>query len=123
VQNYANDVVAALMDACVLKGVAEPVIISESGRALASHSSVLVFDVTHAPHHTIKPGRMDNVPEVESVLLEAVQSSNPQPQDAGEYLLSTFYQVYDFGCSLPLVVHDDFKDAAAILTKPISIFV
>lgn len=97
-QNYANDVVAALMDACVLKGVAEPVIISESGRALASHSSVLVFDVTHAPHHTMKPGRMDNAPEAESVhldLLRNVRTSNPQSQDAGEYLLATFYQVHD----------------------------
>ncbi|CAM6038232.1 unnamed protein product, partial [Sphagnum compactum] len=55
-QNYANDVVAALMDACLLKGVAEPVIISESGRALASHSSVLVFDVlsaSHYPYHSV----------------------------------------------------------------------
>jgi len=117
VQNYANDVVAALVDACVLKGVAEPVIVSESGRALASHSSVLVFDVTHAPHHTMKPGPMDNVPEIESVLLRTVQTSNSQSQDAGEYLLSTFYQVHDFESSLPLDIKDDFKDVVAILAK------
>jgi arginine decarboxylase len=98
VQNYANDVVAALMDACVLKGVAEPVVVSESGRALASHSSVLVFDVLHAHHHIQKPGRMDNAIEDERLHLDPLGNghiSNSQSNDAGEYLLSTFYQVLD----------------------------
>lgn len=47
-QAYANDVVAAVMDACSLKGVPHPCITSESGRALASHQSVLVFNVRNA---------------------------------------------------------------------------
>lgn len=48
-QAYANDVVAAVVDACRLKGVAHhPCITSESGRALASHQSVLVFNVRNA---------------------------------------------------------------------------
>ena len=45
IQNYANDVVAALQDVCLERGIAAPTIISESGRALASHHSVLIFDV------------------------------------------------------------------------------
>lgn len=45
IQNYANDVVAAVKDACMIKGVPDPVLISESGRALASHMTVLVLDV------------------------------------------------------------------------------
>ena len=97
-QNYANDVVAALMDACVLKGVAEPVVVSESGRALASHSSVLVFDVLHAPHHSKNSGCMDNVLEDELLDLDALRNGhvgNPKSHDAGEYLLSTFIQVLD----------------------------
>ncbi|KAG0615464.1 hypothetical protein M758_5G043300 [Ceratodon purpureus] len=96
-QNYANDVVAALMDACVLKGVAEPVVVSESGRALASHSSVLVFDVLHAHHHIKKPGRVDKVLEEERLQLDPLSNghvSTSQSHDAGEYLLSTFHQVY-----------------------------
>lgn len=48
IQNYANDVVAAIKDACVPAKVAMPTIVSESGRALASHQSVLVFDVLGA---------------------------------------------------------------------------
>ena len=44
-QSYANDVVAEINDACKQAKIAAPTIISESGRALASHQSVLVFDV------------------------------------------------------------------------------
>jgi arginine decarboxylase len=45
IQEYANDVVAATQEACTKAGVACPTIISESGRAIAAHQSVLVFDV------------------------------------------------------------------------------
>ncbi|MCS7293034.1 MAG: biosynthetic arginine decarboxylase [Gloeomargarita sp. SKYBB_i_bin120] len=44
-QNYANDVVAAIKDACMQKNLPVPTIISESGRALTAHQSVLVFNV------------------------------------------------------------------------------
>lgn len=44
-QNYANDIVAEVKEACEDVGVQVPVLISESGRAIASHHSVLVFDV------------------------------------------------------------------------------
>lgn len=44
-QNYANDIVAQIKDACDMGRVSHPTIISESGRAIASHQSVLVFDI------------------------------------------------------------------------------
>lgn len=44
-QNYANDVVAEVKEACVERNLPVPTLISESGRAIASHQSVLVFDV------------------------------------------------------------------------------
>lgn len=44
-QNYAYDIVAELKDACAEHNVSVPTIISESGRAIASHQSVLIFDV------------------------------------------------------------------------------
>ncbi len=44
-QNYANDVVATVRECCAPHGVAVPTLVSESGRAIASHFSVLVFDV------------------------------------------------------------------------------
>ncbi len=44
-QNYANDIVAELKDTCAERGIPVPTLISESGRAIASHQSVLIFDV------------------------------------------------------------------------------
>jgi arginine decarboxylase len=44
-QNYANDIVAEVKEACEEAEITAPVLISESGRALASHQSVLIFDV------------------------------------------------------------------------------
>lgn len=45
IQNYANDVVAEIKDCCEAAKLPVPTLISESGRALASHQSVLIFDV------------------------------------------------------------------------------
>ncbi|WP_019507534.1 biosynthetic arginine decarboxylase [Pleurocapsa sp. PCC 7319] len=44
-QNYANDIVAQVKDACDLGEVPVPILVSESGRAIAAHQSVLIFDV------------------------------------------------------------------------------
>ncbi len=44
-QNYANDVVATVRECCEPDGVTVPTLVSESGRAIASHFSVLVFNV------------------------------------------------------------------------------
>ncbi len=44
-QNYANDIVAELKDTCTERNIPVPTLISESGRAVASHQSVLIFDV------------------------------------------------------------------------------
>lgn len=44
-QEYANDVVSTLQSLCDEKGVPHPHIITESGRALVAHNSVLIFNV------------------------------------------------------------------------------
>ncbi|MBM5796842.1 MAG: biosynthetic arginine decarboxylase [Cyanobacteria bacterium M_surface_10_m2_119] len=44
-QNYANDVVATVREGCEAHGVPVPTLVSESGRAIASHFSVLVLNV------------------------------------------------------------------------------
>nr|WP_246199347.1 biosynthetic arginine decarboxylase [Sodalinema gerasimenkoae] len=44
-QNYANDIVAEVKEACEEKQQAVPTLISESGRAIASHHSLLIFNV------------------------------------------------------------------------------
>jgi len=47
-QEYANDVVAEIQQVCDAAGIPHPGIISESGRAIAAHHSVLLFDVLGA---------------------------------------------------------------------------
>src|SRR5213082_1252898 len=43
-QEYANDVVWNIMDVCDSEGVSHPTIVSESGRAIVAHHSVLVLE-------------------------------------------------------------------------------
>lgn len=45
VQEYANDVVSIIQGVCEEKSVTMPTIVTEAGRALVAHHSVLVFDV------------------------------------------------------------------------------
>ncbi len=54
-QEYANDVVSAVQEACDARGIAHPHIVSESGRALVAHHSVLVFDVLGRAQLAIEP--------------------------------------------------------------------
>ncbi len=61
IQEYAYDVVVACRDACDNAGLPHPDIITESGRAMVSHNSVLVFNVlgiSHmvADHRPVQPG-------------------------------------------------------------------
>jgi arginine decarboxylase len=44
-QEYANDIVAAIQDACEAHELPHPDILTESGRALVAHHSVLVFNI------------------------------------------------------------------------------
>ena len=45
IQEYAYDIVAAIAEACNKAEITHPTIVSESGRAIAAHQSVLVFEV------------------------------------------------------------------------------
>ncbi|MDE6228925.1 MAG: biosynthetic arginine decarboxylase, partial [Muribaculaceae bacterium] len=44
IQEYANDAVSALVDACVKNDLPQPNIITESGRSLSAHHSILIFE-------------------------------------------------------------------------------
>jgi len=75
IQNYANDVVAHVKDACVARELPMPTLISESGRAISSHQSVLVFDVLGTS--------------------EATPSTAPAPYEDGEHnLIRELWDVY-----------------------------
>jgi arginine decarboxylase len=79
-QNYANDVVAGVKDACDERKIQVPIIISESGRAIASHQSVLVFDVlgtSDVPREVPEPID-ENAHQIPRNLYEIYQSISPE---------------------------------------------
>src|SRR5213596_213421 len=53
-QEYANDVVWNIMDVCDSEGVAHPAIVSEGGRAIVAHHSVLVMEAFSSIEKTPK---------------------------------------------------------------------
>jgi len=53
-QEYANDIVYRIKSVCDKEGIAHPTILSESGRALTSHYSVLVTNV--CDHNAVEHG-------------------------------------------------------------------
>jgi arginine decarboxylase len=55
VQEYANDVVSTIQTACEEAKVPEPTIITENGRAMVAHHSVLVFDVLGVNRNEASP--------------------------------------------------------------------
>ncbi|MEM6255845.1 MAG: biosynthetic arginine decarboxylase [Cyanobacteria bacterium P01_D01_bin.156] len=79
-QNYANDVVAEVKEACSAKNLPVPTLISESGRAIASHQSVLVFDVLGSsdvrPQVPFEPSPKDHA--ILKELYDAYKSINSQ---------------------------------------------
>jgi len=67
VQEYANDVVSSIQEACDEAGIAHPDIVTEAGRAMVAHHSVLIFDVlgVHERSTGTKPAPVDeNDPKV-----------------------------------------------------------
>lgn len=82
-QTYANDVVATIKDACQTHRLAVPTLTSESGRAIASHQSVLVFDVlgsSEVPRSAVEPPQDEDSAIVRTLyeVLEAIGPDNLQ---------------------------------------------
>ena len=55
-QEYAADIVSQVAEACNAKGVPHPDIVTESGRALVAHHSVLIFNVLGTNEILVGPG-------------------------------------------------------------------
>ncbi|WP_353930293.1 biosynthetic arginine decarboxylase [Okeanomitos corallinicola TIOX110] len=79
-QNYANDIVAELKDTCAEHQIPVPTLISESGRAIASHQSVLIFDVLSTSEIPIDPPEPPQEGEspIINYLWETYQSINQE---------------------------------------------
>ncbi|MCY7273062.1 MAG: biosynthetic arginine decarboxylase [Phormidesmis sp. CAN_BIN44] len=99
-QNYANDVVAAVKDACTGAKIPVPTLVSESGRAIASHQSVLVFDVLGTSE---------------------VPADKPEPLQENEHLIiRNLYETYD--AIKPDNFQETYHDATQFKEEAVSLF-
>jgi arginine decarboxylase len=100
IQNYANDVVAEVKEACEERDIPVPTLVSESGRAIASHQSVLVFDVL---------GTSDVLPE------------KPQPpHEKDPLVIRNLYETYQ---SINVENYQEaYHDATQFKEEAVSIF-
>ena len=78
-QNYANDVVATIKECCEPKAIGVPTLVSESGRAIASHFSILVFNVLgNTAVADQVPDQQPEEPLIVRNLRETLAGINPQ---------------------------------------------
>jgi arginine decarboxylase len=63
VQEYANDVVSSVQDACDAEDLPHPTLVSESGRAVVAHHSILVVDVIGVTASTIDEPPLEPPPD------------------------------------------------------------
>jgi arginine decarboxylase len=100
IQNYANDIVAEVKEACAERNLPVPTLISESGRAIASHQSVLVFNIL---------GTSD------------VPSDAPEPLQEKEHLIiRNLYETY--GAITEENYQEAYHDATQFKEEAISLF-
>ncbi|KAL5985879.1 Arginine decarboxylase 1B, chloroplastic [Asimina triloba] len=92
-EEYAAVVVQAVSYVCDLKFVKHPVICSESGRALVSHHSVLIFDAVSSSVPAAPPASLDLAYFVEQLADEALAEYETMKTAAirGEYNTCLIY--------------------------------
>jgi arginine decarboxylase len=73
-QEYARDIVYNIMDVCDAEGVAHPTIVSESGRAIVAHHSILVVEAFGAIEKEVAKIAIAAGPEDDKLLHEILDS-------------------------------------------------
>lgn len=76
IQEYANDAISAIVDACEKNGLKQPNVITESGRSLSAHHSILIIET------------------LETTQLP-VWSDNEEVSDSDHELARELYQIWD----------------------------
>lgn len=76
IQEYANDVISAIVDACEKNGLKQPNVITESGRSLSAHHSILIIET------------------LETTQLP-VWNDNEEVSDSDHELARELYQIWD----------------------------
>ncbi len=101
IQEYVNDSVSALVDVCVKNDLPQPGIITESGRSLTAHHSVLIINVLETAH------------------LPIWNDNDTVSEDAHE-LLRELYEIWDK--INPSRVFEDWHDALQIREEALELF-
>ena len=73
-QEYANDVIFAAQQACSEAEIPAPDIITESGRSMVAHHSMLVFDVIGVDRDQ-SPAKLDRLEEDDHAVLHALREA------------------------------------------------
>lgn len=95
-QEYANAVVYAVKDVCDAREVPPPVLVSESGRAITAHHSVLVVPVLGAHRPDLMPeGRLPEKPHKTVKSLKKILDSLLRPPNTPEELLEAYHDAKD----------------------------
>ena len=76
IQEYANDAISAIVDACEKNGLKQPNVITESGRSLSAHHSILIIET------------------LETTQLP-VWNDNEEVSDSAHELARELYQIWD----------------------------
>lgn len=101
IREYANDAVSALVDVCVKNGLRQPNIITESGRSLSAHHSILIFEA------------------LESTSLPEWKENEELPIDAHE-LARELYDIWD---KLDITnLYENWHDALQIREEALELF-
>ena len=101
IQEYVNDCVYTFVDAANKNGIAHPNIITESGRSLTAHHSVLVIDVLEAA----------SLPEMPEEF---------EAKDSDHQLVKDLYEIWDNLNSKNML--EDWHDAEQIRDEALELF-
>lgn len=101
IQEYVNDSVSALVDVCVKNNLPQPNIITESGRSLTAHHSVLIIEV------------------LETTQLP-IWNDNEEINDDAHELAKELYNIWDR--INPTTMFEDWHDALQIREEALELF-
>ena len=95
-QEYANAVVFAVKEVCDAREVPTPILVSESGRAITAHHSVLIVPVlgTHRPDNPLDgdlPDKPHQTVKGLKKILDQLRRKNPPPEE----LLEAYHDAKD----------------------------
>jgi len=82
-QEYANAVVYAIQEICAARDVPEPEIVSESGRAITAHHSVLVVPVIGTQRHEVDSAEPE-VTDPDDPLVQRMQAALDEARQADD---------------------------------------